>query len=232
VFFVIVQLVIVALVEDQIKIPHLFSINMELDIVALESPLKTPDALFPVIVQLDIVILEKSLQSIPFCSCSFTKENVRRTVSKLDAPIMKLDLGSEKLFRDVNRPCKDVSFNEVLRSLKKLDNVIIQTLLFKGKVSNVSDEALSLLIKRLREVKPKYVQVYTVDRPPAEPQIRKVDEKVLSEVAYRIGEEVGVPAEIYSLKCPSCGNENLSYVVLPSGEQFYQCKCGYRRKVI
>ncbi|MHA1582851.1 MAG: radical SAM protein [Candidatus Baldrarchaeia archaeon] len=163
---------------------------------------------------------------------TLSRKSIRKAVLKLDAPIMKLDAGSEKFFHEVNRPCKDVSFNEVLNGLKNLGNVIIQTMLFKGKISNVNDEALNLLIKRLREIKPRYVQVYTVDRPPAEPQIRKISETRLSEVAYRIREEVGVPARVYALKCPKCGSENLSYVVLPSGEQFYECRCGYRRKAI
>jgi len=105
------------------------------------------------------------------------RESVRRAVLKLDAPIMKLDVGSEELFRVVNHPCKDVSFNEILSGLRKLSGVIIQTMVFKGEISNVSSEALNLLAKQLREIKPRFVQVYTVDRPPAEPNIRKLGEK-------------------------------------------------------
>lgn len=60
------------------------------------------------------------------------KEEVRRGLANLDCRFMKLDCGDKETFSRFNRPHKDITLDMIVEGLKKLDDIIIQSLFAGG----------------------------------------------------------------------------------------------------
>ncbi|MBD3218302.1 MAG: radical SAM protein, partial [candidate division Zixibacteria bacterium] len=135
------------------------------------EPTLHPD--FPEIVEVVREIRDRyvSRAKLAILSNSTTINNpgIAEALSKLDSPIMKLDAGSEKLFKKINRPAKGFDFNEIVEGLIKFDhpNLIIQALLIGGTDLNASEENIERWASLLKKIKPSQVQIYSLDRPPA-----------------------------------------------------------------
>ena len=118
-------------------------------------------------------------------SC-ITDEQVKIILGKLDDAIIKLDAGDEEMFEKINRPDSQVKFRDVLSGLKSLDNVTLQTLFVNGIAVNSSDEHVDKLIDCYNYIQPRMVQIYSLDRAPAEPLLLKVSKERLYEIKKRI----------------------------------------------
>jgi wyosine [tRNA(Phe)-imidazoG37] synthetase (radical SAM superfamily) len=93
--------------------------------------------------------------------------DVLSSLHLFDAPMMKLDAGDENTFQLINRPAKSVRFSEIITGLKSLPNLMIQSLLIDGKVSNVRGEAYEAWVRVLAELNPRIIHIYSIDRPTA-----------------------------------------------------------------
>ena len=118
-------------------------------------------------------------------------------LSKLDVRIMKLDCGTEKTFLKLNHPCENVLFGNVVENLKKLDHIVIQTIFVKGVVDNTEDEEVRQWIERLGYIRPKEVQIYTLDRPSADKGLAKVDKEKLQLIAQRAEKATGILVRVF-----------------------------------
>jgi len=114
----------------------------------------------------------------------------------LDAPIMKLDAGSAKLFAAINVPAA-ARFDDVLEGLGVLDDFAVQSCFIAGDPGNADDEAVADYVRAVATVKPSSVQIYTTDRPVARAGVQMVPRERLAAIARRVCEDAGVPADIY-----------------------------------
>jgi wyosine [tRNA(Phe)-imidazoG37] synthetase (radical SAM superfamily) len=121
---------------------------------------------------------------------------IRTALASLDAPIMKLDAGSAKLFAAINVPA-GVRFDDVLEGLGALDDFAVQSCFITGNPGNADDEAVADYVRAIATVKPSSVQIYTTDRPVARAGVRMVPRERLAAIARRVCEDAGVPAVIY-----------------------------------
>jgi wyosine [tRNA(Phe)-imidazoG37] synthetase (radical SAM superfamily) len=122
---------------------------------------------------------------------------VRRALKKLDVRIMKLDCGSEETFRKINHPCTGVRLEQVVEGLKELDDIIVQTVFVQGRVSNADDPEAEKWMGRLSYIKPKEVQIYSIDRPSADHQLALVTKDRLSEIAETAEKSCGIPVKVF-----------------------------------
>lgn len=124
-------------------------------------------------------------------------KEVRDALEKLDLKIMKLDAGSEELVHELNGPAPPFYLGEIVAGLKELSDVIIQSLFVQGRVSNSDPESIELWLEKLREIRPSLVQVYTLDRAPADERLWKVNMATLQWIVSQVRWRAGVPAELY-----------------------------------
>ncbi len=122
---------------------------------------------------------------------------IRDTILKLDASIMKLDAGDPETFRKVNRPAKGVDFNRLTAALAIMPNIIIQTCLLSGSITNSDDPQIDVWIEQISRIRPKEVQVYTVDRPPADSGLVPVPIERMQAIVERATAETGIPVVLY-----------------------------------
>jgi wyosine [tRNA(Phe)-imidazoG37] synthetase (radical SAM superfamily) len=122
---------------------------------------------------------------------------VRAALEPLDLKIMKFDAGSEEMFRRLNHPTAPVYMGEIITGLKALENIEIQSLFVQGRVTNADLDSVEMWVEKVREIHPVGVQVYTLDREPADKRIEKVSLTTLQWIADEIRWRAGVPAEVF-----------------------------------
>lgn len=122
---------------------------------------------------------------------------VRATLDLLDLKIMKFDAGSEEMFRQLNHPAAPIYMGEIVAGLKQLKDIYLQSLFVQGRVTNADRDSVSLWCEKVREIHPLGVQVYTLDREPADRRIARVSLPTLQWIADEVRWRAQVPAEVY-----------------------------------
>lgn len=114
--------------------------------------------------------------------------HVQLSLQLFDAPMMKLDAGDSCTFAAINRPVHFVSFQQIIEGLKALPNLMIQSLLLDGKISNVRGETYEAWASLLAELNPKEIHIYSIDRPTAYDGVDIVSPKRLQDIAEDLKE--------------------------------------------
>jgi wyosine [tRNA(Phe)-imidazoG37] synthetase (radical SAM superfamily) len=97
-------------------------------------------------------------------SALVSENEIRKSLEKLDLRIMKLDCGNPALFQRYNQPCSGVDLEGITRGLEKLSAITIQTLFTAGESGNLQRANIDEWLARLQRIKPRFVQLYTLDR--------------------------------------------------------------------
>lgn len=84
-----------------------------------------------------------------------------------DAPMMKLDAGDEDTFLALNQPAENIRFADIIDGLKEIPNLIIQSIMIDGAISNIRGAAYRSWVDILCEIKPREVHIYSSERPTA-----------------------------------------------------------------
>jgi len=119
-------------------------------------------------------------------------------LKKIDEPVMKLDTGDEEFFKRLNRPAAEVHFPDILKGLEKLDGKLtIQSLFVGGAVNNATPEALASYIYALTRIRPRAIQIYTLDRVPADRRLKALAKNELEAIKELVEKEADLPAVVY-----------------------------------
>jgi wyosine [tRNA(Phe)-imidazoG37] synthetase (radical SAM superfamily) len=118
-------------------------------------------------------------------------------LQKLDVRIMKLDCGTEEIFQRFNRPVAEITLDKIRSGLKELDDFVIQTLLAGGENGNLVPESISRWQELIRALKPEYVQLYSLENPPADSSLEEIPKEKLREIAAETESKTGIRVEVY-----------------------------------
>ena len=126
------------------------------------------------------------------------REEIRKALLRLDDPVLKLDTGREETFRRLNAPAPGVRFQAVLDGLRTLGSrIILQALFVRGSVDNSTDEEVESWMEAVTFIRPRFVQIYTLDRGPADRGLLPVDAERLRAIATLLGRRAGVEGRVY-----------------------------------
>ena len=94
------------------------------------------------------------------------REDVFEALSRIDYPIMKIDAGSDDLVRKINMPVGAYRLDRVVESLRRFNgNFVRQTMFLTSKeFDTTAPEALAWWMDIVRELKPREIMIYTIDR--------------------------------------------------------------------
>lgn len=129
-------------------------------------------------------------------SSMVTTRRVREAIEKLDVRIMKLDCGTDHMFRKYNRPCSGAILENITEGLTQIPGITIQTLISKGQSGNLEAHNIREWIKRLREIKPAGVQLYTMDRGYPSEDLKPASREELNRIAHEV-QQAGIDARVY-----------------------------------
>ncbi len=129
-------------------------------------------------------------------STELGRPEVRRALARLDARIMKLDVGSETMLQAYNRPAPGLTLEAILAGLAELPDLTVQCLLAGGEEGNFTAPALKAWLERVVALRPARVQLYSLSRPHASEALEPLAPRELGAVAAMLRSE-GVAAEVY-----------------------------------
>ena len=123
------------------------------------------------------------------------RPEVFRALSRVDDNILKLDSVLDSRIRQIDVPnLPNFSFEELKKQLCRFeDNLIIQTMFLRGEVNgepvdNMTEEEIAGWLDALREIRPKQVMIYTIDRETPLKGLRKASPEDLDGIARRARE--------------------------------------------
>ena len=132
----------------------------------------------------------------------FTPE-VADALMKVDNNILKLDSAIEPTMRLIDQPTsREFTVARVVESLRQFkDTGIIQTMMLRGehngmKVDNTTPEEVDALIKAYKEIRPREIMLYSLDRSTPEEKLIKVEKPELEAIGGRIAAETGIPVQV------------------------------------
>lgn len=108
--------------------------------------------------------------------------NVQKAIDIIEMPMMKLDAGDQRTFDAINRPVEGLNLSDIIKVLKSIRGLIIQSMLIDGPNSNISGEAFQSWLNAVLDIDPKEIHIYSTDRPTAEESVIKVDPGKLKQI--------------------------------------------------
>lgn len=121
---------------------------------------------------------------------------VFEALNKVDDNILKLDSVSDSRIRQLDRPASpSFTFADLLEGLKRFEgNLIIQTMFLSGEyegrpAGNTSEEEIAGWLQALREIRPRLVMIYTIDRETPVKGLKKASPALLDAIAARARQE-------------------------------------------
>lgn len=127
------------------------------------------------------------------------RDEVFDALKKVDNNILKLDAGLTDTARLIDQPNNPTySVEEQIELLKKFNgNFILQTIFLRGEykgqvVDNTTPKEVEAWVEAVRQIRPKQVMVYQVDRETPVPGLEKLTNDELSRLAQPV-RDLGIP---------------------------------------
>ncbi len=118
---------------------------------------------------------------------------VAKALRLVDNNILKLDSAIESTMRLIDNPAeKSFSVERLIPALKEFAGQgIIQTMFLRGehngqRIDNTTPDEVEALIKAYKEINPRQVMIYTIDRSTPEEKLEKVGRDELEQIADRM----------------------------------------------
>ena len=94
------------------------------------------------------------------------RKEIADALKKVDNPILKIDASSDELIGKMNKPAGSYHLAEIVEALKGFEgNFILQTMFLRSPDFNtVEHESLLAWMNIVRELRPREIMVYTIDR--------------------------------------------------------------------
>ena len=125
-------------------------------------------------------------------STTLDKASVFRALNRIEDNIMKLDSVLDSRIQQMNAPnVPTFNFTHLSKQLCQFNgNIIIQTMFLRGevggaKVDNTTEEEISGWLQALKQINPKQVMIYTIDRETPVQTLYKVPREEMEKIADR-----------------------------------------------
>lgn len=119
------------------------------------------------------------------------RKAVADALMRVDNPILKLDASTDGLVRKINKPVGTYRLDEVVGNMKLFEGrFVLQTMFLKSPDFNTAEpEALAGWMDIVREVRPREIMVYTIDRETPDKSLEKYTVDEMRELVRPLIEE-------------------------------------------
>ncbi|MDE5958606.1 MAG: radical SAM protein, partial [Muribaculaceae bacterium] len=125
---------------------------------------------------------------------------VADALRRIDNNILKLDSAIDGTVQRLDRPnSPDYSVERVISELSQFKETgIIQTMILRGEhdgntIDNTTETEISALIDAYRQIRPRSIMLYSIDRKTPAERLHKVEADELKAIADRIMAETSIP---------------------------------------
>ena len=126
-----------------------------------------------------------------------TRSAVREALALLDARYLKFDAADEATWRRINQPLVPLDFQAMVEAIQAMPDSVLQSLFIQGSHDNTDEPHLRAWVAAVGAIRPRSVQVYTIDRGTAAPGILEVPRATLQAIADRLTDSTGIPADVF-----------------------------------
>ena len=129
------------------------------------------------------------------------RDDVRRALLRVDNNILKLDSAFNETVQLINKPQGAYTVERTVELLKMFNGkLIVQTMFLRGeylgkRVDNTTNEEVEAWLRLVKEIAPKQVMVYSLDRDTPCQTLEKVEKEELRAIAARV-EELGIKCQV------------------------------------
>ena len=130
------------------------------------------------------------------------KQSVFEALQKIESPVMKLDSAFDDTARLINRPNSPTYTvaNQVKLYQRFEGNFILQTMFLKGSfkgqpIDNSTEKEVSAWLEIVKELNPREVMIYTIDRETPGKELEKVSVEVLNRIADEV-KKLGIKTNV------------------------------------
>ena len=119
------------------------------------------------------------------------KQAVAEALMRVDNPILKIDASNDELIAKINKPCGPYHLEKVVESLRRFDgNFVLQTMFLRSPDFNTAEpDALAAWHDIVRELRPRQVMVYTIDRETPDKSLAKYTVEEMAEFVKPLVDE-------------------------------------------
>ena len=112
-------------------------------------------------------------------------------LKKVDNPILKIDAASPEAITLINRPAFPYDLEQIVENLRAFDgDFILQTMFLRCPgFDSTAPEALGAWMDLVRELQPREIQCYSLDRPTPEQNLEKIPLETLKKLVRPLVEE-------------------------------------------
>ncbi len=122
------------------------------------------------------------------------REDIRKKILDVDVCVPSLDSATERGFKLIDRPHKNLSISDIIEGIKKtkeeLKNGELWLEIFIVPGINDTKEELEALKRAVDYIKPNRIQINSLDRPPAEDWVKPLSEKEKEEILKYLKGEI------------------------------------------
>ena len=157
------------------------------------EPTMHPD--FPAVIDVTIRLRDRYFPDAKvsvLSNATFTgRKDVMEALMRVDNPILKIDASSDELVRKINKPVGSYSLSDIVDNLRKFDGrFVLQTMFLRSPdFDTASPETLSAWMDIVRELKPREVMVYTIDRETPDKSLGKYTVEEMEEMVRPLIDE-------------------------------------------
>jgi len=122
------------------------------------------------------------------------KDDIFEALQLVDDPILKFDAGTEKLYQLINQPVKGITIQKIIQNLKRFEgNFIMQSLFLRGQIGeihfdNSADDQFNPWLEVVKELRPRKVMLYSLDRATPHPDLIKINKAELQFLAEKVNQ--------------------------------------------
>ncbi len=130
------------------------------------------------------------------------KQSVFEALQKIESPVLKLDSAFDETVRLIDRPNSPTySVANQVKLYKRFEgNFILQTMFLKGSfegqlIDNTTEKEVSAWLELVKELNPREVMIYTIDRETPAKGLEKVSLEVLNKIANEV-KQLGIETNV------------------------------------
>ncbi|MBE0661024.1 MAG: radical SAM protein [Bacteroidales bacterium] len=133
---------------------------------------------------------------------TLSDSQIKDALLKIDNNVLKLDAGTDEYLQLINDPLGKISLAEIVSNLKQFNgNLIIQSLFLRGNINGKyfdsgSEDHVKAWLEQIREIAPKLVMIYPIDRATPVAGLEKLTPEELDRIAEQLN-EMGIETEVY-----------------------------------
>ncbi len=153
-------------------------------------------------IQLRNELSQKSRIAVLSNATMLHKEGVVKALKRVEDNILKLDSAILETIRVINKPTGKFTIATLVGNLKKFEgNLIVQTMFLKGTIdgipfNNATDAEVERWISLLKEIQPKSVMIYSLDRDTPAENLLAIKLEQLQEIGRRVEKETNIAVQV------------------------------------